>query len=49
MKHKPETKVSGVRLGVGHWQKLRELMQINKGRAWLERIIDREHKKLAAK
>jgi hypothetical protein len=45
---KPETKASAVRLTLDHWVKLRQLMQAY-GRVWLEKIIDREHKKLGAK
>jgi hypothetical protein len=46
MKIKPETKVGGIRLTLLHWSKLRELMVHHQGRAWLERIIDREHRKV---
>lgn len=45
---KPLSKSEGLRLTVAHWQKLRELMQ-SRGRVWLERVIDREHKKLEHK
>jgi len=49
MKIKQPTKAASIRLTLAHWIKLRELMQHHRGRAWLERIIDREHKKIAAK
>jgi hypothetical protein len=42
---KPPSKSEGLRLTIPHWVKLRELIQA-KGRAWLESIIDREHRKL---
>jgi hypothetical protein len=45
MKIKPVTKVGGIRLQLKHWAQLRELMQIHSSRAWLEKIIEREHKK----
>jgi len=45
MKIKIETKVGGIRLPLTMWVKLRDLMAWHGGRAWLERIIDREHKK----
>jgi|SRR6185295_4203090 len=40
----PGTKAASVRLSLEHWAKLRALMQ-TLGRAWLEKAIDREHKK----
>jgi len=39
------TKAASVRLPLSSWDKLRTLMQ-TKGRGWLEKAIDREHKKL---
>jgi len=45
MLKKPPTKAASVRLSLEHWAKLRALMQYF-GRSWLERAIDREHKKL---
>jgi hypothetical protein len=41
---KPPTKSGSVRLTVEHWKMLRELMQ-QFGRAWLEKAIEREHRK----
>jgi hypothetical protein len=49
MKIKPLTKAASIRLTLAHWGKLRELMTHNHGRVWLERIIDREHKKITSK
>jgi len=43
-----KSKSEGVRLSHEHWPKLRELIQA-KGRAWLEKLIDREHKKILEK
>ena len=45
--HRP-SKVSGLRLSVESWIKLRALIQAHGGR-WLEKLIDREHKKLEVK
>jgi hypothetical protein len=45
MNKRPQTKASAIRLTLDHWVKLRHLMQ-NLGRAWLEKAIDREYKKL---
>jgi hypothetical protein len=42
---KPKSKSEGLRLTITHWVKLRCLIQA-KGRCWLEKAIDREHKKL---
>jgi len=42
----PPSKSEGLRLTVDHWIKLRALIQA-KGRKWLEKAIDREHKSLA--
>jgi hypothetical protein len=41
---KPATETGTIRLTKDHWVKLRELMQLF-GRSWLEKSIDREHKK----
>jgi hypothetical protein len=46
MDKKPPSKSEGLRLTVEHWLKLRQLMQ-TRGRVWLQKIIDREHKKLS--
>jgi hypothetical protein len=43
------TKATSVRLPVSYWVKLRALMTAHGGRGWLEKAIDREHKKLNAK
>ena len=42
---KVKTKSEGLRLPLEQWVQLRELIQAN-GRAWLEKIIVREHRKL---
>ncbi len=47
MNTEAKTKVEGIRLPVAHWTKLRALIQA-KGRPWLEKLIDRETKKLDA-
>jgi len=39
------TKSEGLRLTIPHWVKLRALIQ-HHGRAWLQKLIDREHKKI---
>ena len=36
-----------VRLRLSYWQKLRELMQHYGSRVWLEKAIDRAHKKMS--
>jgi len=43
-----QTRPGSVRLPDSYWVKLRALMQ-NRGRAWLEKAIDREHKKMEKK
>jgi predicted DNA-binding protein len=45
MKQKPLTKSEAIRLTVEHFRRLRQLMQ-KQGRAWLQRAIDKEHKKV---
>lgn len=42
---KPQSKTGTIRLSADHFVKLRELMKLNHGRTWLEKVIDREHKK----
>jgi hypothetical protein len=39
-----KTQAMSVRLPVSVWVKLRQLMQL-KGRAWLEKAVQREHRK----
>jgi hypothetical protein len=39
------TSAASIRLPESYWRKLRELMQAH-GRKWLEKAIDREHKRL---
>ena len=47
--NKPEpSKSEGLRLTIPHWVKLRELIQY-RGRTWLQKLIDREHKKISTK
>ena len=43
--NKDPSKPQSIRLPASYWIKLRELMQ-HQGRAWLEKSIDREHKKM---
>lgn len=43
-----DTRVGGIRLHIDDWAKLRALMRFYRGRAWLEKIIRREHKKVDA-
>lgn len=40
------SKVQTIRLRLSYWAKLRALMQFHGNRKWLERAIDREHKKI---
>ena len=44
MKTPVQSRSEGVRLNVNTWPKLRALMRL-KGRAWLEKVIDREYRK----
>lgn len=39
-----KTQSMSVRLPISVWAKLRQLMQL-KGRAWLEKAVQREHRK----
>lgn len=41
----PPTKVEGIRLRPEMWPKFRDVLR-SRGRAWLEKIIEREHLKL---
>ncbi len=43
---KTPTAPGSIRLPLDHWVKLRALMRHHQGRAWLEKVIDREHKKI---
>jgi hypothetical protein len=43
------TSAASIRLTIPHWAKLRELMAHHHGRAWLEALIDKAHRKIAAK
>jgi hypothetical protein len=45
---KPKTSAQTVRLPDPHWVMLRRLMQYHNGRAWLEKAIAREYKKIQA-
>jgi hypothetical protein len=45
---KPKTSAQTVRLPDPYWVMLRRLMQYHNGRAWLEKAIAREHKKIQA-
>ena len=49
MDKKPETKASAIRLTLDCFVMLRELMQHYGGRAWLEKAIVREYKKVFGK
>jgi len=40
------SKAQTIRLRASHWAKLRALMQFHGNRKWLEKCIDREHKKV---
>jgi len=44
----PKTAAHGVRLRVVVWPKLRAVMR-HKGRDWLERLVEREFKKIPVK
>lgn len=43
------SKAQTIRLRESYWAKLRALMQFHGNRKWLEKSIDREHKKILEK
>jgi len=43
------TKSEGLRLPLSVWEKLRALMRYNGNRTWLEKIINREYRKVFEK
>ena len=50
MTKKPPTKAGSIRLPLDSWAQFRVVLNTKgKGRVWLMRLIEREHKKIVAK